>query len=1189
MATKQHSLLSSLVATDTKKRKKGQVTFKTAMTRMGIHSVFDIVRLSKADFVRQLAKLSGVDGDLAYTNAQAYATLLARLRREQLTSSGTYEPQVEHSGVRALVPLGPTYPKLFNENWSKFCKVGALAADDSPVAYLSALRVFVQQLESTSNDPKRLLLDSRRPDLKDLLITHESTFTPRPMLKIVNQVLGDNLSAYLKTQPADASKPLYQVLSERQYPFELPYNFYHHQCQLGLSGGKPRLGELNYRGSYLLPITQADSNDYGKVQLLTPHAQHLLTGLGPEQQKLLIASPAYSTFYLNRADLVNGWKSPGNCHLSPHVAFGSGYLLPAGQPDVGTSNPPVTVLTNAHGGAGSSNTVAITFRKAGGASSSVNMRLASGAAVNNNTYLFNHLHLPSQATHCIHVKPTTGLPAATETGYTATFKAVHTTGTVSNPVSVARRTLTLSADAQYAPTTNEKAYFAKVFGMEITGPNADALADLDTFMQHTGLNAEQVEMLLSRHAFAVRLSPNCPSSNAQRLGLLYNRGLPFPHPNHYGACYVNGNGSDRFAPDTSAADVSRQYAQFENAMDLESIDIGERKYWHLTLTSLDRFDRLQRMIRLQRWTGIPFHKLDTLIMCAIRAEGATNLDMALNENTLRVLGVYRYLNQRHGIDPEEFGALMHHLTPYTNVKSELSLFDRVFNSIRLFETPLVLDKTAFTVADSVLANRITLMQLCAGLGLQLTQDSFLLIAAQTSRVLTGLKRDLATVSSLFRQARIARLFGCTVAELLTLANLLGGQGYKDVLAKGTLRPHDQTASPDILDVLMQLQWAMDWLHDSQQSITQLEQRLGPNIPLKQPRSSPGKLPTATDEPSPLTDALRARLSKLQHDTEFSRVTETQVLKLNLPTHNNANTVIRWFSLLTSWNVLNNSGLLVSLDESLALMDDPKGWIGVDLDKLLANVTLSAAAKQDSKDKLLAFLLDAHDRQLQLLQDLFQETAALPVDRTVAVIHWANTSPYAILVEALMKSALLVEHFQRVSRHAEIAVNLRLSNRALRMFLCNRDWLGGYPITNSEPTLSDLYLFERFSHWLNGQDQPEEALTSYFSLANPPSPKRMTKKLQLQISESANVALAKLLGWATLEVENLTATLPGAVAKSMQHVDWVRRCQAACNASGLSAKALLLATAITANSSLDNWKAVGEAVVTANTPSDTVQE
>jgi hypothetical protein len=109
--------------------------------------------------------------------------------------------------------------------------------------------------------------------------------------------------------------------------------------------------------------------------------------------------------------------------------------------------------------------------------------------------------------------------------------------------------------------------------------------------------------------------------------------------------------------------------------------------------------------------------------------------------------------------------------------------------------------------------------------------------------------------------------------------------------------------------------------------------------------------------------------------------------------------------------------------------------------------------------------------------------------------------------------------------------------------------------------------------------------SYFNLANPPKAKLKNKALRQVASETANSALARLLDWPEAEIAALTDTLPDKRASSMAHVDWVRRCQASCVASGLSAKALLQATGLNHQSTLDAWKTVGEAVVAAGSVAD----
>lgn len=1191
MADDTPSLLNALIKFDAP-LKKGRSDFPTAMQQMGFTSVFDIVRLSKPAFARQLARYSDADAGLAYDNASKYAALISRLFREHQTSSGASAQLAHRSGIRALVPQGATYQRLFNENWDEFAKVGVIAANDSAVAYLDALRRFSRQLEETSKDPARLLMDERRRDLKDLLITRESTFTPRPMLEIVTQVLESHLRTHLDSSPADKSKSTHQVLAERRYPFELPYNFYHHQCQLGLADKKPRLGELNYRASLLLPIKEMASNDYGQLQQPPLQAQQLMCGLSPQQQQLLIEPPVFSHFYLTRSDLLEGWQSPLTAYLRPYTTPSKCYLLPSGQPDGVAANPLADGPTDA---AGAKTVVSLTFRKEDKtepASIGLNSSTLPGDG-----WLVNRLHA---AGHSIRVNfKADDLPTPTEQGYTARFDLITATGTTAEPVHLARQRFAFTLDDHYTLTTTEQDFFRKAYGIEVTGGSPVwQLILLTDFMQHTGLNAGQVEQLVARRSYAGRMSPNCPylhpTPNTVARRSATREVVEFPHPNLYGACYVNGTGPgadpDGSEPDPPSETVLRD--ESDTAIGLDQIESGDSKQWRLSKTSLDRLDRLQRMIRLQRWTGIPFARLDTLIISAIRAEGEANLGMELNENTLRALGVYRYLSQRYSIEPEEFAALMHDLSPYASGKDAVPMFDQVFNRVQLFDTPLILDQTPIDLAAPDAATQKTLLQVCAGLGVQPTEDALLLIARQTEKHLGRLKRDLPTVSSLYRQARIARLFGHSVEDLLGLAGLLGGSSYKTVLASGGLNTRTAEAKPDILDVLMQLDWAFDWLKDSQQTVPQLQQRLG-NDALVTAEALQSEHQIRLTGQTPLPDELLARLKKLQDDTRQSLVTEAQVTALGLPLQTDGKRKqarIDWFRLLVEHELISADGLLSGLDHPLTLVDESAVWLRTDVDQALKLLELSAQVKAACADKIIKFLLEVHDRQAQLLEGLFHEAAKLAPDCCRAVIHWAWSSTYNILLQALdgpAPSPALIEIYQRVARHAEIARQLRLSNSALRLFLVNPAWLGGseYEGSNSQPSLSDLYLLERFSHWFHSQSQSEDSVLSYFSCANPPKPQLKNKALRQLASETANAALARLLEWPEAEIAELTSTLPAERATSMAHVDWVRRCQAACTASGLSAKTLLQATALGEASDLLAWKVVGEAVMATHSAPD----
>lgn len=329
--------------------------------------------------------------------------------------------------------------------------------------------------------------------------------------------------------------------------------------------------------------------------------------------------------------------------------------------------------------------------------------------------------------------------------------------------------------------------------------NITNLGQLEFFKERTGLTTEQVEQLLAQGSYSPRSSINSP--DARQTG--------------YGASYING------PEQSSVLGIATQ---------------GEMQVF--IHHSHERFDRTQRMIRLHRWTGIPVAELDTLIANAQRSAG----NDTLNANTLRTLGVYRYLNQRHGIAPEEFASLLHDM-PVEACGDRLPLFDQVFNRTRLFESPVwQLPESFLTATDQQ-----TLSYLSAGLGLPTTQDSLLLLVRQSEKYLGSPKHDLPTVSSLYRQARIARMLGLSPLECTELARLLGGDEFCKALVTGRLQT-SESAGSDILDVLMALDWAVDWLRQNELDVLRWCRLF--------------------DEPEtslPLNQNLEKRLAKLQAD------------------------------------------------------------------------------------------------------------------------------------------------------------------------------------------------------------------------------------------------------------------------------------------------------------------------------------
>lgn len=965
-------------------RSDGKVNFVDAMQLMAISSVFDILRRSKPAFVRELSRLSDANGDLAYENARCYATQIVRLYRNQLVSSGRTQTLTRRTGVRSLMDIGPSFPNLFKENWDLFCKVGALEAKDSPAAYLTSLyRFAINELEGSSSEANRINLDLRRPDLKDLLIDQQSTFTPVPVLNIVHEVLGKAIRTYVDTVPTDKDKTLYQLVAEKQHPFLFPYNFHHQQVMLGLSQKQPILGELSYRVSLQVPATAAGTNTYGAVQQLGALAQLMMTGLSPQQQLILV--------------------DPGS---------------------------------------------------------------ANGDAI--------------------------------------------------------------------------MSFFKSKYGVDYINDATNPLNQLRVFTEKTGLTASEVEALLAVRSNAPYPSPNVTGTELNG----HETVVTTADPRKYGACYVNG-------PSTDAA------------MDIEFSGNAAPR---LVNTSVDRFDRLQRMIRLQRWLNIPFAELDTLVMAAIHAEGADNPDAILKFNTLRALGCYRYLQRQYKLRPEEFAAFLHHLTPYAS-DGRVPMFDEVFNSSALFDTPLILDGSNFGVPPTDSDTIKTLAQLCAGLKLPASQDSLWLLAMDTRDLIgdtpQSLKRDLSSMSSLYRQARIASMLGLAAKDSWALVDLLGGEAWRKKVVTGQLTHHvESDAEPDILDILMQLDWAVTWLKDTGRDIPTLRRQLGVDT------SEAAIAQTMLEQLDPL--AAQARTAVLSAE---------KLLTLNLP-NDDAGEPIDWWPLLAP--LIDEQGLVLA--RPLTLVENLEADLTqVISDQLTDIVFADEAIRATTINRLMEFVLAGYLTQHRLVEGLLQSVAGLPLDRSEGVLRWADSSAdqfLGVLLEATADgdaglTQTLSEALDTLLRHAEVNQELGLSAQALRTFLVNPHWLHPDFTHPLRLSLASVYLLDRYGDWRNKAEKAEERLLSYFIHANATPP-------PAEHAKDCAILLADLLGWSGAEVEAATQILtPEQIARSMNQIDWLQRMHSASQQTRLASAQLLEATNLTLDSEIGNWQAVGEAIMAAS--------
>lgn len=129
------------------------------------------------------------------------------------------------------------------------------------------------------------------------------------------------------------------------------------------------------------------------------------------------------------------------------------------------------------------------------------------------------------------------------------------------------------------------------------------------------------------------------------------------------------------------------------------------------------------------------------------------------------------------------------------------------------------------------------------------------------------------------------------------------------------------------------------------------------------------------------------------------------------------------------------------------------------------------------------------------------------------------------------------------------------------------------------TLDNLYLLERYCRLVETRDAPEEQVLAYLKLANDTPAGRPSKARRSEHARACAQSLAVVLGWSGTEVTALAqAMLSNGIASSMADIDWLHRCRDASDATGLAATGLLAAAALNANSTNEQWRAVGEAVM-----------
>lgn len=1117
-------------------------------------SVFDVIRVGRMRFIRRHAHHFSGHAEEIFQNSLSFATQLIQQTREQgLRTADHLRLQSIADGSAEL----PDYAALFPEPWDNFCNVGALEALNSPIAYLLELYQFARQLELDATEGA-LTLAKRRPDLASLLLDADNTHQDIPAIQVVNEILGFLAADHIDTTE-DTGKSVNEVLARTYYPFGLPFSLPTMQINLGLAEKKTSLAQvirllsnerLWFAGT--MPANQQNSS------LLAA------TGLSREQMKLLSDPGPFAMESLTLPRLRNAYLSGSTTEarldldLSDH-----GYIIPSqtgAQGPVKLTHSAILPSLDAH------DVVTVTGTNALG--ETVDIKLRAKAVL---TYKrpktrlkpFNELPpYPRQLELSWHDADNAHINLA-KGPYQGKF-TVHVQDWLSDNTIQALTFDIAIANADISPSkylADSETFFMKYYG--ITLDQLESLPQVKFFIDQVEGSAQETDQALALGDFSPVASPNITFINP-----IFTNGQsqsPFPMPYQAGAAYLNAGHP-------------------------QAIGINTARPRSMTNTTAYRFDRLNRLLRLARWLKLPHQQLDLLLTCAIQAEGENNVGFTISFNTLRVLGLYRYLNESVNLDAESCAALIYSLTPF-GVSASTPFFDRVFNQPQLFDVPLSIDNTAFNYKAQRGDDSRTIKQLCAGL--KINTATFQVLAKHVNGAFgleaDTLVRSLAIISALYRLVTVARLFKLSPEQGIMVVDLLSRTDrFSQLLFAGApvLSPLAQdgqsTTQVDMIDIIFAVEEMANWLKQS--TLTPEELSL---ITQQQ------RLPVvATDNSAIFFDSILQGIKDTQL-TPYHFIAPDIPDKVEIPgTPGTPETPkptkpLDWMSLLSP--LISTTGLVMPL---------PLQWAGDEeayLDSVLTPIVLAALIPSVQIPAVVSALIQiiqqAKTRQEGLVSSAVNKEYGVSREAVPLQLRWIGYSVTDFLQKLLAYEAEhsgRIQHAHQVSDEllklaynlalsAVLIKKLRLTPALLFMRMAQPQWLNMvHPSIHNRLSLEEVYLLSRYRSWVAASQHSEEELIEYMAYANSPT----TRHTPAEIDRNCAELLADILEWEPDEIEVACLRFTPARARSIEQIDWLRRTMALSRQTGLSVTSLIEAAQLASLPEFTQIESVGEAVIAA---------
>lgn len=254
-------------------------------------SVFPLVEKGVAGLVRDFG-LSVSDAQAYLGRANALAIHVRRQFIEQRLAGENTPSWQPANGLLSLVP-GPSYGRLFPNDFESKCPPDALESWFSPVAYLiELLRWIPTRIEPVGDTTKKPLM-ARRTDLAQLVIDYNAVHQAVSSVDIIVPVLETFIKAH-----ASHITDLEDAMIKARYPNGLPY--YQSWATIDFVAGKNGLsvGDFAHQADLSFPYflqPNAWASHAGRALL---HASRL----GPYQRQMLTEAQCSSESVVERTE-----------------------------------------------------------------------------------------------------------------------------------------------------------------------------------------------------------------------------------------------------------------------------------------------------------------------------------------------------------------------------------------------------------------------------------------------------------------------------------------------------------------------------------------------------------------------------------------------------------------------------------------------------------------------------------------------------------------------------------------------------------------------------------------------------------------------------------------------------------------------------------------------------------------------